>query len=499
MKRKLNRIIALLAGTLTLLLFVYLPFHSQPTTAQNSFISNLPAGYVAYPGSLAIGKYCTCSTGGISGAPPGPPPCNTSTCFGSSNTRYAWVNTNTVGIRSAVCDEQKQKIKGLPPCFQLDGDDALVISGSISPLQNLAYYSFNIYQTLAYNEASQSKYTPIQASVNLGFNNSNLQQGANGKYVLIFAANTNTINVVKQSLRATGVPDAIINTYLVPSSVANLGNSSYPEQLSLLLRLTAQSETERQQVNTFIQKTAPATAVIFIKGPGKTGDVTFNNLRKWENTIRVNSLEYRLGLDQNLAELERNVKLKYAQQGYRLKARIPEKLLHVEPNECRANFKGCVFDSPDAVYTSFPCEFSPGKVRNGNCQITLEKNSDDVVMWLGVDHTLVGQKTLAAYWSGESQGFREGNDGTFSFVGLYTQGSAKQYMRPSKAHNLYAVKISRNCGKQPFCAAVPYRTGPKDDRIGFIIVGRTYLDKLTGSGPNPANLVPSALLWFTKS
>lgn len=498
MKRKLNRIIAFLAGTLTLLLFVYLPFHSQPTTAQTSFISSLPAGYAAYPGTLAVGKYCTCSTVGITGAPPGPPPCETNNCFGSSNSRYAWVKTSTAGIGGIYCDQARQTNKSIPPCFQLDGDDALVISGSMSPVQDLTYYSFTTYQTLSYNPASESKYTRIQSSVNLGVNNATLQQGANGKYVLIVAANTNTSNVVKQALLNTGVPNALINTYLVPASVANLGQSSYPEQLSLLLRLTSQSEIEKQQLANFIQQTIPSTTVFFIKGPGKTGDVTFANLPKWEDTIRAKSSEYTIGLDHTQAELERNIRIKYAKQGYKLKARIAESLLHVEPNECRATFKTCVYDSPDAVYSSFPCAFAPSPVRNGNCEITLPKNSDDFVMWVGVDHSLVGYKTQTAFWSGESQAYKDGTDGTFSFIGLYTQGSAKQYLPRTKAKSLYAIKITRNCGKEPYCAAVQYIERDKRAKTGFIVVGRTYLDKLTGSGPNPANLVPSALLWFTK-
>lgn len=499
MKRRLKQIIALLAGTLTLVLLVYLPFHPQPTTAQTSFIGSLPTGYTAYPGTLAVGKYCTCSTVGITGAPPGPPPCETDNCFGSSSSRYAWVKTSTAGIRGRFCDQARLTNKSIPPCFQLDGDDALVISGSMSPIQNLPYYSFTTYQTLSYNEASETKYTRIQSSVNLGFNNINLRQGANGKYVLIVAASTNTINVVKQALLRTGVPDAITNSYLIPASVANVGTSSYPEQLSLLLRLTGQSEAEKQQLNTFIQQTIPATTVFFIKGPGTTGNVTFANLPKWEDTIRANSLEYRLGLDQRLAELERNVRIKYAKQGYKLKARIPESLLHVEPNECRTTFKTCVYDSPDAVYSSFPCEFSPSPVRNGNCQITLAKNSDDVVMWLGVDHTLVGSKNQAAFWSGESQAFKGGTDGTFAFIGLYAQGSAKQYLPRTKANSLYAVKITRNCGKEQYCTPIQYIERERNAKTGFIVVGRTYLDKLTGSGPSPANLVPSALLWFTKN
>jgi hypothetical protein len=92
-------------------------------------------------------------------------------------------------------------------------------------------------------------------------------------------------------------------------------------------------------------------------------------------------------------------------------------------------------------------------------------------------------------------------DGTFSFVGLYTQGSAQQYIASHNSANLYAVKIARSCGSgELYCAAVPYLgdTGTPE-KTGFFILGRTYLGKLTATAPNPGNLVPATLLWFTKS
>ena len=498
MRIKSGKLLPFLAITVALLIFLFSQTFSESTTAQVSFIGSLPTGYTAYSGKLAIGKSCSCSTGGISGAPAGPPPCETVPCFGSSSTRYGWFSTNVAGIRGIACDELRKTIKSLPSCFQLDGDDALVISGSMSPIQNLPYYSFTLYQSLTYKDTTESKYYPIQSSVNLGINNTTLKQGTNGKYVLIVAANTQTINVVKKALRATGVPDAIMNSYLVPASVANVGSFSYPDQLSLAFRLSFQSEAERQQANTFAQQTAPATSVVFVKGPGIKGNISFNNLPKWEDTLKVNESEYTTGLDKNLNALEAAVSYSYAKKGYKLKARIREKLLHVDANACRTNKQSCVYDSPDALYSSFPCDFSPSLLRNGNCQIELGPNNQDVLMWVGVDHSLVGNKLQAAYWSGESQSFQGGNDGTFSFVGLYTQGSAKQYLRSNKVNNLYAIKIARTCGNELYCGTVPV-IGTTPNKTGFIVVGRTYLDKTTGSGPNPANLVPASLLWFTKN
>ena len=498
MKINLGKLISFLAGAVALLIFLCSFSYSGSTTAQPAFISNLPAGYTAYSGVLNMGKSCSCATGGISGAPPPPPPCDTSFCFGSSNTRYGSISTNVTGIQSTICGRGAG-----PPCFQLDGDDALVISGSMFPVQNLTYYSFTAYQSFTYSPRFPSNYDEIRTSINLGLNKANLKLGSDGQYILILTASTNTLNVLKNSLRVTGISDEIINNYLVPASVANLGTASYPDQLSLLLRLTAQSEVEKQQVEAFVNQTAPATQVFFIKGPGVNGDVTFNDLPKWEDTLRVNNIEYRTGLNQRLAELEQAVINVYAQKGYRLKARLTETLSHLDSDTCRTRLSNCNYDSPDALYTSFFCNFSPISVRTANCNFQLGTNSDDVLMLLGVNHSLVGAKTLGTFMAEESRTTpgSDSQDGTFAFVGLYTQNSANQYLvrgNRRKDSNLYAVKIVRNCGNEPYCAAIPY-LGGIPEKTGFYITGRIYLDKVTGSGPNPANLVPSVLLWLTRS
>lgn len=493
-----RRLTSIIAATLALFIIIFGLLYANKITAQTTFLSNLPPGFTSYPGQLAMGKSCSCATGGISGAPALAPPCGTTVCFGSSSTRYGFIFTKAEGINSTACDEIRAKTASLPPCFQLDGDDAVVVSGSMSPLQNLSYYGFTLYQSLTYDSKFKSNYAAIQSSVGLNLNKANLKLGLNGKYVLIFTSSNSTLNIIKRALKTSGVPEAIINHYPVPASVTNLGKATYPEQLTLQLRLTSQSPEEKQQVSNFVEQTAPATKVIFIKGPGANGNITFDNIPKWEDTLRSNPIEYQTGLDRQLALLERSVTNTYARQGYTVKARLTESLLHVDPKECRDTSLACVYDSPDALYSSFPCDFSPTELRSKNCFVQLDQNSDDVLMLLGVNHSLVADKTLAAYFSDESRTGAGSKDGTFSFVGLYTQDSAKQYWPSSKGTNLYAVKITRDCGSSPYCASVPF-LGEASDPTGFYIVGRIYLDQISASGPNPANLIPAVLLWFSKS
>lgn len=494
-----KKLISVLACILALFIVISGVLYAKTTTAQTTFIGSLPPGYTTYPGQLAMGKSCSCATGGISGAPAPAPPCGTLVCYGSSSTRYGFISTKAEGINSTACKQLSTRKVILPPCFQLDGDDAIVISGSMSPVQNLSYYGFTLYQSLTYNSNFPRNFAAIQSSVGTNLNSANFKLGSNGRYIVIFTASTRTLNVIKRGLQSIGVPNAIINHYPIPNTVANLGKIDYPDQLTLQLRLIAQSPEEKQQVNAFVQQTAPETKVIFIKAPKADGDITFDDIPAWEDTLRSNPIEYQMGLDRQLALLERAVTNTYAREGYSVKARLTENVIHVDTKECRETASvGCVYDSPDAIYSSFPCDFSPAYIRNKNCYIKLEQTSDDVLMLLGVDHTLVGDKTLAAYFANESKIGIASKDGTFSFVGLYTQGSAQQYLSGNQGNNLYAVKITRDCGDSSYCVSVPFLGNPAA-KTGFYIVGRTYLDKVTASSPNPANLIPAVLLWLSKS
>lgn len=489
------KILSFLAGMIS----IPLAFSSQAATANSgSFVENLPPNYTSYAGKLVMGKSCSCSSSSISGAPPGPPPCNTNPCYGSSHTRYGWVYTNVEGINSSFCDQMMETSSGVPPCFQLDGDDAIIISGTVSTIKDVPFYSFTAYQSFTYNSDFSSNYAALGSSVGLSINNANIKKGTNGKYILIVTANTQTLDTVKNALKASGVPNSIINTYLLPASITNVGSSSYPDQLSLLLRITTQSQTERQQAETFVQQTAPETKVAFIKGPGITGDVTWDDIPKWNNQLRSTTVEYDKKFDQKLNALEQAVINSYARKGYTLKASLTQSMTHVDPQECRTTPSYCAYDSPDALYTSFPCDFAPGPLDTLGCDIQIPKDSDDVLMLVGVDHSLVYDKSLAAYLSFESKTSIGSQDGTFSFVGYYTQGSAAQYVSSTNARNLYAVKITRTCGSDPFCVTVPYQGGTPEN-TGFYTLGRIYLDKVTATGSNPANLIPARLLWFTKS
>jgi hypothetical protein len=131
--------------------------------------------------------------------------------------------------------------------------------------------------------------------------------------------------------------------------MTNVGTSAYPDQLSFLVRLTSQTPEERQQVDAFVQENSTVTKVAFIKGPGANGDVTYDNLPKWEDTLRANNVEYITGLNQKLRQLEQAVISRYVKEGYKFYASLTENMSHGDARYCSTNPTYCAYDSPDAL------------------------------------------------------------------------------------------------------------------------------------------------------
>lgn len=238
----------------------------------------------------------------------------------------------------------------------------------------------------------------------------------------------------------------------------------------------------------------PVINVAFVKGPRQNGDVT--TIPNWTETLRDNPVELSLG--SNLDTLQQSVLNTYAQQGYTLKQALNEEIRHVDSDVTRATDQFGAYDSPDANYTSF----RGGQEDPLLGSIIRFESDDDILIMIGADHTITGDNTNATYWSYESKAVGPSTPKTFSFTNYYTTNSAAQFVSPEVAQDLFAVKIARSSifgGGQPYMVNIPVDSGTTSLQNQFSIVGRVYLDKITGSGPNPANLLPSRILWLTKS
>jgi hypothetical protein len=489
-----------------------------------SFIGNLPVGYQAFSGTLIrTDDFTTAVEGGIYGAPPPETASGDAVSFGNPITRYAWAYTPQPGIGY----DYRPQESGfqIPPSFQLDGDDALVLFGRTSP--SISYMSLNLYNTLRpRSDGAEGKvdgYMYSGSSIGLGLNQTNLRTTKdngeapfNNQFALIVTSNITTRDQIQASLIRTGIPGTIINSYLFPENFADVGKTEKPNQLSFLLRYTFQTESERQIIDQYMENIPairnpvdfdeytlqsygsnvanPVINVAFVKGPKQNGDVT--TIPNWTDTLRDNPVELSLG--SNLDTLQQSVLNTYAQQGYTLKQALNEEIRHVDSDVTRATDQFGAYDSPDANYTFF----RGGEENPVLGSIIRFESDDDILIMIGADHTITGDNTNATHWSYESKPVVLSNPKTFSFTNYYTTNSAAQFVSPEVAQDLFAVKIARSNifgGGQPYTVNIPVDSGTTPQQNQFVVLGRVYLDKITGSGPNPANLLPSRILWLTKS
>jgi hypothetical protein len=246
----------------------------------------------------------------------------------------------------------------------------------------------------------------------------------------------------------------------------------------------------------------PIVKVAFVKGPGTTGNVTDASLPTWESTLRNYNVEYANNYSGKLDTLQQSVINKFKSQGYTLTEVLTETFSHPDPEEFRTttppSFGG--YNAADALYTYFTGGLISSPL--GSAIRLQNNNSNSLLVAIGVDHTTVGDDSLATYFSYASQAVNLSKAQLFSFAGLYTQGSAQQYLSASQAQDLYAVTIvpSNTFGAgQPYTVNIPFQTGSTADQNQFALVGRLYLDKVTANAPNPANLVPTRILHFEKS
>jgi hypothetical protein len=86
---------------------------------------------------------------------------------------------------------------------------------------------------------------------------------------------------------------------------------------------------------------------------------------------------------------------------------------------------------------------------------------------------------------------------------LQTVGSAAPFVPDlPNPDDYFVISIARECGTESNCMVIPYddQTGvPGLPKFGPVeITTRLYLDKLTGTAPNPANFLPARLFWIKR-
>ncbi|MDD5338000.1 MAG: hypothetical protein PHG35_01110 [Dehalococcoidales bacterium] len=367
---------------------------------------------------------------------------------------------------------------GLIKGWQLNPDEAIVLITKTPP--ECAYFSycgFIFYKYYEKDQASKWVWTSFNDPLNnLTIKTSGTPNGEAGNpydqdTVIILTADKNTDQRIRNALVATGYPEDIINTYVIPSSMVKLGigtdcdtivfghrmalftdeekGEAYRNKISLAYRVTPTSQGE---LDSF-----PAP-VLRVRGTGQT------------------EVDFQPALD----ELRQAILTKYNQ-------------LDTEEIETSV----WLTESYDAVQRGvFVAGESRDTVYLRSDSFTLGDDPNECVIVYGVNHAASGKATYAnlsfygeALWNG--------------VAGIYNieyEGSAEAYLPGNPmAKYLYVCKFTRIQSSESYCIVVP--TGPGAQGVGLgelaFIGFRAYLEPATKVGPAFVELLYDRVIKFS--
>jgi len=358
----------------------------------------------------------------------------------------------------------------------MSGEDVLFVFGKTVP--EARYFNFLLAQEGRWDGEEGRELT--ESSVGLGINHLTIntygEDPYNAWFYMIVSASAGAANSLKNYLINQGAPEEAINTYLFHRDFANGYLGENADTLRFQLRMSC---SDPQVVDPYIAN-APLGVYMFRSNPMAVGDVV--EMEEWvprQDTAELDDEEDMVTLvteiiTQNWAQYEAPFLSNF------------ETLFHLDPERCRGvppEPDHCHYDNPDALYVEFVW-YDMGLI-----PFVLDDN--DFIILVGANHGLYELETYFAYF------FTRGSDyyGFSGFQDEETIGSAQQYW-PEAGDRFFAYKIAMNCNGEPWCLELP--TGPEGLSPGeeFFINGRIYLDPVSLTGPDPANFLPSVVIWY---
>jgi hypothetical protein len=290
--------------------------------------------------------------------------------------------------------------------------------------------------------------------------------------VVISTADRRLDATLREILKSRGVPEAVMNTDIIPAALGRLGLEKNSDDFAMLFRVALFADPTAGQ--RYLQR-PPATILrVTPEAPSSIDPFPVPPLR------RGGTYTSEAWLRPALDELVAAVKASYPHLKVRKRRTIT---FDLSGRHCLARGLPCLGDNPDTVY-------------NSSIPTWLGDYAEDFLIVVGINHQKTGKAryvNLAVYYTKRLMG-----------VGAVTDrevaNSASVYLpqHPFQAY-LYAYKFARDCQGEPFCFAVP--TGelgvPLDDALSMI--ERPYLEPSTHTGPLPSELVNPQVLHFCPS
>lgn len=358
--------------------------------------------------------------------------------------------------------------------FKLRPDEAIVLIGPTPPpVKYFGYYAFlatRFFPSEPVGEQRKSLVATLGDAINNATINTIGHSPFNSPVVIIFTPDQGTDARIRTALRRAGYPPAMVNTFVIPSSLLNLGESATADELTLKARLgmaeggpEALAEYARNAKTTLtVLRVTPGTAStgnlfpvprLRVRGTGRTE----MDLMEKVDQLREGIIAAHPGLHA--------VDIRSKPVGYEGYDYIQQGL---NPGA----------DSRDNLFLA--AGFLPEFGLTGRIKLA----DDEFLVIYGVNHVATGKASYASVnvYASEAAKLSIGQVFHDHFA-----GTAAPYLPygDSAVSMLYAYKASRNCGGEPNCLPLsvdscPRLTIDENTVLGFFF--RMYLEPATKAG-----------------
>jgi len=402
-------------------------------------------------------------------------------CAGAPGVDSAWYSNYEPYIDLRV---PKAADDPLPqPNFQLRPDEAIVLIGPTPP--PIKYFGFHLFlSTKVYPDGSRH---PLHATLGDAVNNLTIKTMGptpfNSLVALIFTPDKGTDARIRAALQRSGYPEAVINTMVFPASMLNLGHGESADELRITIRNGPVWQTDDGDAYVAdppltIMRVTPNNPVdlnpfpappLRVRGTGRTEMDLMNKLGE----LRARIVAANSGLD--AADLGSHP---YWYEGYDYIQR------GVDP----------AGDTRDAFF------LTAGWVPEFGSADEITLGDGEFLMVYGANHVATGKATYMSInvYASETAKLTIG-----TVIDDDLQGTATPYFPPGDpgAKEMYAYKVSRNCGKdEPACLQLsvdncPRLTIDRDTILGLVF--RLYAEPATKVGPAMTEILYDRVIKFS--
>ena len=347
---------------------------------------------------------------------------------------------------------------GKSDAFRLRADEAVVFVGTVPPP---ARY-FGVTPYLDDRDDGSGGRRTVAASLSETLNNLVIKTDSD-RVAIIATGDAGTDAKVRASLVASGFPAGAINTIVFDPAIAHFGSDASADTFGVLFRVALPDDAS--VLAAYIAAPGGSVWRITPDGAGAPSPLPSPTARAKDTTITETALSP--SVDTLAAQIAAQYP-DYTATELGVDDGVPD------PAACIAGDKVCAFDNRDTTYPAT----SPS---------VLFLHDDDFYVVFGVDHQAAHTVTYA-------------NVAVYALQHLV--GVASIAFAPGSATDahLYAYKIARTCGSDPYCLEVPVGACPTGIANGALgsIAFRTYLEPSTATAPSPSVLVRDRVLRFRR-